>query len=287
MAQAETVRSGARPLRLAGLLVLLWRLLASAQLAVALIGFLALAGLLAVMLPQAPASLHDSPAALDLWAEGQQGTFGPFTDAMLRVGLFTIVTSWWFLTALGLLAVSVCVYAADRFAAIWRNVTRPRELVPDSFFDRAANRAAFASPGGAPALEAALARRRFDVRRAVDGETAYLFADRFAWAQLGSLVTHLAVLLFLVGGIVSHVGGYTSALLIAEGTTSPVFPVSHPDQMQIEVADASARFDPETGVARDYRSELVIYQGGEEVARGVTTVNGPLSYGGYRFHQAG
>jgi cytochrome c biogenesis protein ResB len=285
MARAETAGARARPLRTADLVVLLWRLLASAQLAVALLGLLALAGLVAVLLPQVPAAIRGSAPAVDVWLAGQEGKFGPFTEPVYRLGLFTVVTSWWFLTALGLLAVSVCVYAADRCAAVWRNVTRPREAVPDSFFERAANHAVFA---GAPAkaVEAALARRRFEVRRTVEGETTYLFADRFAWAQLGSLVTHLAVVLFLAGGLISHFGGYTNALLIAEGTASPVFPVSDPDQMQVEVVDAVGAFD-ESGSALDYRSELVIYRGGEEVARGVATVNDPLTYDGYRFHQAG
>jgi cytochrome c biogenesis protein ResB len=55
--------------------------------------------------------------------------------------------------------------------------------------------------------------------------------------------------------------------------------------MQVEVVDAIGEFD-EAGTPLDYRTELVIYQGGREVARGVATVNSPLSYGGYRFHQA-
>ncbi|OGO50215.1 MAG: hypothetical protein A2148_04255 [Chloroflexi bacterium RBG_16_68_14] len=292
MARAETARGRVQPVRNHELLLWLWRLLSSAQLAVALIGFLALAGLLAVVLPQIPVPLRDSPAAVGAWLEVQRGKFGPFTEPMHWVGLFTVVATWWFLAALGLLAVSICVYTADRFLAVWRNVTRPRELVPDSFFERAANRVAFVTPRAAAGedasarLQALLRRRRFRVRTLAEAETTYLFADRFAWAQMGSFVTHLALVLFLAGGLVTRLGGYTNALFIAEGTASPVFPVSHPEQMQVEVVDAVGVFG-ESGAALDYRSELVIYQGGREVARGVATVNGPLSYGGYRFHQAG
>src|SRR3990167_11296446 len=56
--------------------------------------------------------------------------------------------------------------------------------------------------------------------------------------------------------------------------------------MQVEVVQAVAKFDP-SGSPTDYHSDLVIYQGGREAARGVTTVNRPLAYGGYRFHQVG
>ncbi len=119
----------------------------------------------------------------------------------------------------------------------------------------------------------------------MDGATTYLFADRFAWAQVGSFVSHLAVIVLLAGGLVTWQGGYTNALFIPEGGAQPVFAVRHPDQMQVEVVDAVGRFD-ETGTPLDYRSELVIYQDGRAVARGVATVNDPLTYNGYRFHQA-
>lgn len=290
MAQAETAQRALRPARGSELLFWLWRLLASGQFALALIGFLALAGLLAVVLPQIPTSIEGSPAAVDVWLEAERGKFGPFTEAMHRVGLFNVVSTWWFLSGLGLLAASVLVYSADRSLSIWRNVARPREQVPDSFFDGAANRVALATPDGtaaASSVEAVLRSRRFCVHQFQQADTTYLFADRFAWAQFGTFASHLALVLFLVGAVVSHTSGFTQALLIAEGTSSPVFPVSHPNQMQVEVIDAVGTFDEETGVPSDYHSQLVIYQGGEEVARGVATVNDPLSYGGYRFHQAG
>lgn len=287
MAQAESVGRVRRQIRSTELLLMLWRLLASAQFAIALIAFLVVAGLLAVLLPQVPAAIQGSPAAVDAWLQGERDNFGFMTEPMYRLGLFNVVRTWWFIAALGALAVSVGVYTVDRFLDIWRNVTRPREQLADTFFDRAANRAAFETPASVVGrLTAILSARRFKVRSSTAGDTTYLFADRFAWAQLGTFASHLALVMFLAGGLVSQLGGYTNALLIAEGTTSPVFAVSHPDQMQVEVRDAVASFNDE-GRPTDYRSELVIYQGGEEVARGFTTVNDPLSYNGYRFHQSG
>ena len=288
MAQAEGARGWERSARTVDLVVWLWRLLASAQFAVALIGFLAVAGLLAVVLPQMPEAVRDNPAAVDAWLDSKRGGYGVFTDPFHRVGLFTVIDAWWFLMGLGLLAVSVVVYSADRFVTTWRNVTRPRERVPDSFFDRAANRAAFETQGAGAAarLEGLLRRHRFRVRAATAGDATYLFADRFAWAQLGGFASHIAVVLLLAGGLVSHFRGFEQDLLIAEGTTSPVFAVSHPGQMLVEVQDAVASFDEE-GSPTDFRSELVIFRNGREVARGKTTVNDPLSYNGYRFHQAG
>ncbi len=292
MAGAETAQDWSRLARGLERLLPVWRLLSSGGFALALIGFLALAGLLSIMLPQVPAPIRDSPAAVEAWVEFQRGKFGPLAEPMHRLGLFSVFSARWFLGTLVMLAVSVSIYTASRLPHIWRNVASPQEQVPDAFFDRAANRATFATAepiaGGdtASRLAAVLRRRRFSVRSFRAEGATYLFADRFAWAQLGSFASHLAIILFLAGGFISQLGGYTNALFIAEGTTNPVFPVSHPKQMQVEVVNAVGDFD-EAGLPVDYRTELVIYQGGREVERGVVTVNKPLSYGGYRFHQAG
>ena len=288
MAQAEGARGFERDVRVSDLPVWLWRLLASAQFALALIAVLAAAGLLATVLPQVPEDVRGNPVARALWLETQRDGFGPATDALDRLGLFNVVETWWFLTALGLLVLSIGVYTIDRFVITWRMIARPRERLPDSFFDRAANRLELSAEqsGEAGALEALLRRRRFEVRAYSDGATTYLFADRFAWAQLGNFVSHAALVVFLLGGLISRTEGFTSSLFVAEGTTSPVFAVSHPDQMQVEVLDAVATFD-DSGAPRDFHSDLVIYQGGREVARGEATVNDPLEYNGYRFHQVG
>ncbi len=293
MVGAETAQERTRvAARSLARLLPVWRLLGSMGFALLLIGFLTLAGLLSILLPQVPVPIRDNPAAVEAWVEFQRGKFGPLTEPFYRLGFFSVFSARWFLGALGVLAVSVLVYVANRLPQIWRNITKPRERVPDAFFDRGANRMALATAQPVAGedvssrLEALLCRRRFTVRRFQESDATCLFADRFAWAQFGTLLSHAALILFLAGGFASRVGGFTNALLIAEGSTSPIFAVSHPKQMQIEVVDAVGDFD-ETGTPLDYRTELVIYQGGREVKRGVATVNSPLSYGGYRFHQAG
>ena len=290
MERTERARGWARTVRGIEPVLSLWRPLASLRFAISLIGFISVAGLLSVLLPQIPVAMQGNPAAIDAWLEFQKGRFGMLTEPMHRVGLFSVFDAPWFIGALALLAISISVYVVARLPATWRTMTKPQERVPDALFDRGANRVVFETAqvvGESPSssLEAWLRGRRFRVRAFQAGDTTYLFADRFAWAQLGNFVSHAALILFLLGGVISSWGGYTNALLIAEGETSPVFAVSHPNQMQVEVIDASATF--EGGLPVDYRTNLAIYQGGEKVAEGVTTVNDPLTHNGFRFHQAG
>jgi hypothetical protein len=134
------------------------------------------------------------------------------------------------------------------------------------------------------AAEDALRRERFSVKTRREGENTYIFADRYPWAQLATFVSHLALILFLAGGFVTALTGFTADAFAGEGTTVPVFAVKDPNQLQVRVDDAVGVFG-ERGNALDFRTHLTIFRNGEEVKSGYMTVNDPLKYGGYRFHQ--
>ena len=191
-----------------------------------------------------------------------------------------------FIASLSLLVVSVCVCTANRLPPIWRNVVRPQTRVPDDYFEHGEGVSAVTTADDAETLAQELRRRRYRVTLTNEGAATYLFADRFPWAQLATFVSHLALILFLAGGLVTLITAREFQVFVAEGEpAAPVFNTTDPDHMQVYIEDSVGSFD-ETGFPLDFRTRLVVYQGGVEVARGVTTVNAPLSYGGYKFHQA-
>ncbi|HZP26512.1 MAG TPA: cytochrome c biogenesis protein ResB, partial [Dehalococcoidia bacterium] len=205
---------------------------------------------------------------------------------MHRVGLFDIFHARWFAVSLGLMIVSTAVYILSRLPAIWMAVTQPRKRVPERYFELAPHRYDFETAVAAADFAALLRRKRFKVDTFVEPEATYLFADRFAWAQFATVLTHAAIVVFVLAAVVSRADGFSEPLFIGEGATAPVFPVvAQPNQMQVKILDAIGVYGAD-GLPTDYRTELAIYQGGQEVKRCVTTVNSPCSYQGYRFHQA-
>ncbi|HWO93700.1 MAG TPA: cytochrome c biogenesis protein ResB [Dehalococcoidia bacterium] len=263
----------------------LWRLFTSVRFAFALTGFLAFAGLLGVLIPQIPLAMRDNAPAIDAWLLEQGGKFGALTEPMYRVGLFNVFGSWWFRILLGVLVVSVTVCTANRMPPTFRNVFRPRERVPDSYFERARSRAGAANVAGVDALVQTFRRRRYRVKRfdEQDGVT-YLFADRFAWAQLATFVSHLGLIVVLAGAVVSLFLTKESRVFLGEGTTAAIGNLED-GLLQVKVLDAVERFDDE-GHIIEYRTDMAVYKQGEEVCRGASTVNSPLSCEGYRFHQS-
>lgn len=266
-------------------LYLLWALFTNVRFAVVLLVALAAVSLLGVAIPQLPPSLRGDAFAEADWLATQEGRFGPLTDIMWRVGLFDVFRARWFAVLLAVTVVSTASYVVSRVPGLWRNITRPRRRVPDHYFRTAPYRLEVAGGLDPAALERALARARYRVERFPEGEATYLFADRFPWAQAGTLLTHAAIIVFILAAVFSRMDSFSAPLFLAEGGTLPVFPVRSPNQMQVELVDAVGKFDA-YGQPLDYRSELVIYRRGEEVKRCVSTVNSPCSYGGYRFYQA-
>ena len=94
----------------------------------------------------------------------------------------------------------------------------------------------------------------------------------------------MALILFIAGGLVTALTGFTAEAFAGEGTTVPVFAVKDPNQLQVRVDDAVGVYGEE-GNPLDFRTHLTIFRNGEEVKSGYTTVNDPLKYDGYRFHQ--
>lgn len=263
-----------------------FRLFTSVRFAIVMVLVVALAALLGVVFPQAPDPVRLNPAAFDAWMQEKGAAYGVFAEPMRRAGLFAVFHSTWFNGLFFVLLAAVAVCTANRFAPTWRAVRRPQRRVNDRYFERAHARASVESAAGVDAVERLLRGRHFKVERVAERDGAvYLFADRFAWAQLATFATHLSLILFMAGGIVSKLVGFSTFIDVGETMTQPVFPVVHDNQMQVLNLDSVEGRDAEGRIV-DYHTDLVIYRNGREICRGTTTVNNPLACAGYRFHQA-
>ncbi len=264
----------------------IFRLFTSVRFAIGMGLTVAVAALLGVIFPQAPDAVRLNPAAYDAWMEDKGAAFGILAPWMRNAGLFEVFRSIWFNGLFFVLLASVAVCTFNRIAPTWRMLRRPVRRVNDRYFDRAHARASLEGFGDAAAVERTLRAARYRVERVEQRDGAiYLFADRFPWAAMATFLTHASLIVFLAGGIVSKLIGFDTFVQVVEGGTAPVFPVLHPNQMQIENLDSYEGRDARGNII-DYWTQLVIYRGGREVCRGKTTVNDPLPCEGYRFHQA-
>ncbi|MCH8813894.1 MAG: cytochrome c biogenesis protein ResB [Chloroflexi bacterium] len=261
-----------------------WWLFTSVRFAILLLITLCGVSLVGVLLPQKPARVRGDILAEQDWLQIQEGRFGFVADVFDRTDLFDIFHSGWFAVLLGITVASTAAYIISRFPGVWRSITRPRKRVPDRYFETAPDSLTLDSAIAVEDLEGALRRSRYRVDRFEEEGATYLFADRFAWAQLGTLLTHAAIVIFIFSAVVSRIDSFSTGLFLAEGATLPVFAVRNVNQIQVELLDSHAEFAAD-GQPLDYYSDIVVYRRGEEVKRCRSTVNSPCSYEGYHFYQ--
>lgn len=263
-----------------------WALMTNVKFALFLIGSALVAGLIGVVVPQLPAPMRSNFEARSAWLELQRETYGGLTDLMYAYGFFDVFRSPWFNAIWAAIIISVTVSTVSRLRPIARSVHRPQRIVADRYFDIARNRASFTHPGGVDAVTAVMRKHHYTVEttRTRDGAT-YLFAHRYLWTQYGTVISHLALIMLMIGGLLTRFTGFQNTMALAETAPgAPVFNGAHPGQIFITMVDAHEGQD-DGGNIVDFHSDLLIRRG-DETTTCTTTVNGPCNAFGYRFHQA-
>ena len=102
--------------------------------------------------------------------------------------------------------------------------------------------------------------------------------------KMATLLTHLGLICFLVGGAVTGAFGFETAVFVGEAQSAPVQPVGTPGNLLVKNLgfEAPTRAD---GSFADFRTDLAVYRDGQEIARKTIRVNDPLTVDGFVIHQ--
>ncbi len=133
-----------------------------------------------------------------------------------------------------------------------------------------------------------------------DGNTVYLFAEKGKISRLGMLVTHIGIIVFLVGAFMGSYFGIRGQVEIPEGEARAGFLKFREGSLQVgnEVVELPFMikvnkfwldyYDSEKfkGAIKSFNSEIEIWEDGKLVKKKVIKVNHPMDYKGYRIFQA-
>jgi cytochrome c biogenesis protein len=132
---------------------------------------------------------------------------------------------------------------------------------------------------------------RIDTERAVT-----LFAEKGRFSRLGVPVTHVSILIILIGGIVGSLYGFKGRVEILEGETVDRIFIRARDGEIPKSLDFSVRCDDfnvryydlpgKEKHVKEYSSQVTILENGKEVLKKTIQVNHPLHYKGLAFYQA-
>ncbi len=233
--------------------------------------------------PQLSPPITTDAARLAHWQTSVQTRYGGSTDFLAALDVFDWFHAPPFLTSLALLAVAMLVCTLDRWRAVWWRVFRAPVNSPDAMFETAACTASLQAPSlTAPLLLERLRERGFYVRVETSGDTHHLRGDRNRLNPLATLVTHLAVLLLLLGAILSSRFGWQNTLTLNPGETAGLregsLSVRNDDFSIIRYAN---------GAVANYEAAITLLEAGQEMARRPIRVNEPLTYNGIGLYLRG
>lgn len=267
----------------------IWQLLSSPRLTLLVILLLVAVCLVGVFLIQAPSEVTADPASYSSWITSvATPKYGAWTGFLSALRFFDIFHSLWFIVVGTLLMVNILFCTVKRWNAVV-NTVRGGEIMQSAVFyrggtDRAESRISIAPEKASQAVADALKERRFRVRSQGSGSNFNIFARRNRFSPAGTFLTHLSLILFVLGFMVTAFWGFNHAgLAVAEGSKVDV---GHGTGLALELTSFQDEYWP-NGMPKDFRSNIILYSGENQVAEGLVRVNSPFSYHGINFYQAG
>lgn len=285
MGRQDMASSAASTRKNKGLVRKAWRILCSIRLAAVLLLAVILILILGTLFPQRTWELQVDQAARTRWMAAIQERYAPLDEVYRRLGLFNIYSSPVFLLLLaGLFAAGVACTIA-RLRPVWRTiVAKPGAARPDTFYEKASNRAALKVASMTEArkgIVSLLSRARYRLLTEEREGVIYISGRKNSFADIGSLISHSALILVAVGVLLSRLSAWREpAVILGPGQ---VYDVGHGHDFQVRHDGFEIDRSPQ-GQPQDYRSHLAILRGESEVTRKTIRVNDPLIYEGVTFY---
>jgi len=223
--------------------------------------------------------------------------FGPLWYWVFRsLGLFDMYHTWWFLTLLGFLMLSLT-------ACLWRNVPKMLKEMRSSkvsLNERSLKRMellkqwSLSSAISTEELEQRFRKHLYgwSIKTVEENGQHFVRADKGHKHKWGYILVHAAILVVLVGGWISVQYGFRGNMAVPEGKMEKTISFLKGTEtatldMPFEVRCNSFEIDffP-TGAPKEFRSNLTIIDEGKEVLTSDIIVNEPLFYKGVYIYQA-
>lgn len=257
----------------------LWAFSARLDVTAGLLFALVLLSIIGSTIPQLTPEIAADPQRSAAWEAALRAKLNSWGDFLIASGAVQFFRTWLFLLPWGLLVLFTALCVLHRWQAIWYNVKGgPVRCTPATLGEAPVSASI---PGTNSAswelLRETLEREGYRVRVAMDDTTWFLRAERHRLARLATLVTHLSVMIMLVGVLLSLQMSWREELPIPVGESAIV---RHAGLPVHNVAFEIARY-PDGSVA----SYEMLMRVQETQAR--IRVNEPLVYQGVGFYLSG
>ena len=262
----------------------IWDFACSLKLAIIIVLLLAATSIIGTVIQQ-------NASAADYIREYGQSNYELFK----RLQFIDMYHSVWFIGLLALFAINLSCCSIKNFPRVWKFVTQPTLVASGAILKGSANRAEITYNGtkeqAANSMVTLLTKEFAKTTLTETGEKLYLFTQKGIYSRFGAYMTHLAILIIMAGALIGNFWGYKAFVNIVEGSAiDQVNPFNGDEPIKlgftVRCDDFDVSYYANSRRPREYNSDLVIIENGQEVVHKRIEVNDPLTYKGIKFYQS-
>ncbi len=274
----------------------IWSFFSSVKVAVYLIVITLIASILGSLLPQERYIPSNRP---EVFYAQEYGVWG---DLYYKLGLSDMYSSWWYITLLALIGISLVVCSLDRVIPLYRALKNQQVTKNQSFIIRQRISHQLQIKEGEKEqvlkqLGEQLKKSRYQIRREGDS----LLAEKGRISRWGPYILHVGLIVFLLGTLPRLIPGWNleEFVWVREGQTRPI--PNTPYYIKNERAEVELYKESEIvqkqkdapPAVKEWRTEVVLLKKDDEteelkeIKRHVTRVNHPLKYEDLMIYQSG
>lgn len=275
----------------------IWNFFSSVKVAIILILMTLIASIIGTIFPQ---ERYVPAVNVEAWYQQQYGVWG---EIYYKLGLGNMYGSWWYVTLLALIGISLVVCSLDRVIPLYKALKNQRVKKHVSFIEKqrvAAKRDLGEEDNREVLLDRLtekLTKKRYNVRR--DGDA--LLAEKGRISRWGPYINHIGLIIFLLGALMRLIPGWylDEYVWIREGETKELPGTEYylkNEKATIEFYDpeeAPESQNLEGQIVKKYETQAVLYEKGAQgeelqpVKSQTIIVNHPLKHEGLLVYQSG
>ncbi len=260
----------------------IWKLFSSVRIALLIISLISATSILGTIFPQGE--------QFSFYVERYGSQFAMILEIL---NINDMYYSYWFRALLVLLCINLIVCTYTRLPAVFKILRQ------DNFDKKKKNWANQQS-----IILHSIAEKNIAVQNVAEtlkktkktfhskeiGDDHLFFYETGKWSRLGAYIVHLSILVIVSGAIAGNYFGFKAFVMLPEGqSTKTVYDQNNSDPIPLPFKLFCENFNVEyyeNGTPREYKSNLIVFEGTEEAVKKNITVNNPLNHKGITFYQA-
>ena len=200
----------------------IWELLASVKLAIVIFSLISLTAVIGTVLEQRAEPARNILILTRLFGE----TAAPIVYKIVeRLGFTDMYHSWWFTGLLVLFSTNIVICSLDRLPRIWRLIREPIKPIKAEHIETAGIRREVLLKGKPEKLKEAVTGAikaiGFNYGESKEDKGYQFYCQRGNYTRLGVYITHLSIILILIGVLVGISFGFKGYINLPEGRSYP------------------------------------------------------------------